>query len=218
MSNDRIKPRVKWSEDKNSYVWRSNGHVLKNKALYRMVAEEIAIVEKKTKDLSDRFINGKIRFFEWQYGMSEIVRKSHVEMLRLGRGGKERVTDEQYLSIARHIKIEQYPRLRIFSEDIKEGKLTPRQIVARSRLYARSSRRSFEYGRLQNNKGYYAKRKLGKCKDHCQPCLFYATLDYLPVSQVTLPTEKCDCGGNCCCTLDIIPPEKRIISLSDRLI
>lgn len=207
--------RIKWSSDRNSYIFKSNGRSLSDRRLYAVVAEEISLTETKFDRLAKQLTDRKIPFFEWQFQMSELIRKNHVDMLRFGRGGKNEVTDTDYLTIARDLKDIEYRALRGFAQDIKDGKLTEKQIHARARMYARSTRRSFEYGRSQTKQGQLARRKLGSCSPHCVECLLYATYGYVPISQLILPTERCSCKFNCCCSVEY---SRDANILSDRLI
>lgn len=197
-----LKEKIKWHFGKNSYIYKSNGKIFSDRKLYTVVAQEVAQIEKKFETLTDQLINQDIQFFQWQYEMSNEIRSGHISMLRLGRGGKDQVLDENYLEVGRNVKNLHYPKLKEFAKDIKEGKLSPKQIKARARLYARATRRSFEYGRKTTKRNKVARRKLGSCAPHCPDCIRYAGYGWVSLTDLILPTEKCECMANCCCSVE----------------
>lgn len=200
------KSKIYWNNKTSSYHYRSSDRKLSRQQVDKIVSKEIKRNEGKIEKLTNRFINGNINFEAWQKQMSTLVRDSHVNLLRFGRGGKENTYAIHYLEMGNDLRKVQYPALRNFSREIKNGRLSKPQMLARSALYARSSKIGFETGNLytQQDKGYAeGKRHLGSsCEDHCPQCLYYATLGFVSLSDLILPTQKCDCNVNCCCSIE----------------
>ena len=128
----RKKDNVYWDETKVAYRYKKSNRLLSNKQLYKIVAQEIKRFENKIAKLSDRFVNGAIGFENWQIKMSELTRNAHVNLLRLGKGGKNKTYAVDYLKIGRELKDTHYFALSKFSQDIAQGKLTKKQIVNKS--------------------------------------------------------------------------------------
>lgn len=200
----RLKDNIFWDDNDRKYRYKSSKKALSDKQVYKIVSQEIGRYEAKIIKLSDRFVNGNISFADWQYKMSELTRNAHVSLLRIGRGGKDKTYAIHYLEVGRELKDLHYPALQNFAQEINQGKLTKAQIIARAKLYARSSRLSYELGTRktkQEQGNWEAKRELGTCANHCQPCLDYAKRGWVNLSDLILPTKECDCMANCCCSV-----------------
>jgi hypothetical protein len=208
LDGKRLKDRYVWNEEKDGYVYKSNGAKVQQKELYRAVAEEVDRYQRKHESLATRLVNGNITLEQWQEQSKTLVKDSHVNMMRLGRGGKERTYGIHYLEVANDLRTVQYPALRGFAQDIKDGKLTNGQIIARSRLYGAATKTSFERGRVsQSNEKpnilRLGRRRLGACKNTCDDCIRYAMLGWQSLELVVLPGTNCKCRANCCCSIEI---------------
>lgn len=204
----RLKDNLVWSDDKDGYVYKNNGVKVTQKELYRVVAQEVERYQRKHETLATRLVNGNIDFETWQQQSKNLVKDSHVNMMRLGRGGKERTFGIHYLETGNDLRTVQYPALKGFAEDIRDGKLTDRQIIARSRLYGAAAKTSFERGRVaQTNPNLgtvkMGRRRLGGCKNTCDDCIRYSMLGWQRLEEVVLPGTFCKCRANCCCSIEI---------------
>jgi len=204
----RLKDNLVWSDEKDGYVYKNNGVKVQQKELYRVVAQEVERYERKQQTLATRMVNGNISFEQWQEQSKGLVKESHVNMTRLGRGGKDRTFGIHYLETGNDLRTVHYPALKQFAQDIKDGKLTDKQIVARARLYGGASKTAFERARTAqdyNNPTLLriGRRRLGSCRNHCDDCIRYAMIGWQPLEQVILPGTNCACHGNCCCSIEI---------------
>lgn len=199
----RLKDSITWKD--GGYRYKRSNRALSQKQVYKVVAQEISRYEQRLVKLTNRFIAGNVPFEEWQARASQLTRDAHVNLLRLGRGGKDRTYAIHYLEVARNLKSLHYTSLQRFAMDIKGQTMTEKQILNRIKLYARSSRRAFEYGRKESREEQgdnQARRTLGSCAPHCKPCIGYAQMGWVSIVDLVFPTEKCDCGGNCCCGVE----------------
>ena len=201
----RLKDGLIWDKEKQGYKFKRNNREVSEKYLYKVVAEEVDRFAQKQNKLATQFVNGNISFEEWQSRTVDLIRQSHVEMTRLGRGGKDNTFGIHYLEVGNDLRKTHYPAFRQFAEDVKNGKLTPRQIVARASLYGNASKTSFEKARISTkaNQGVMGRRRLGACKNHCSDCIYYASLDWRPIELVIPPGINCQCRSNCCCSVEV---------------
>ena len=147
-------------------------------------------------------LNGEISFRRWQVETAAAIKDAHLEMFRFGAGGKENLNTVDYLKLANELRINHYPRFRRLVKQIINGELTQRQIMARVTRFYRGSKLSFEtsYLSLKEKEGdLYTHRRLGRCKNHCLPCIEYFQLGVTKLSDMILPGYACDCRENCCC-------------------
>lgn len=201
----RLKDGLIWDDAKEVYLHRRNKQPISDKYLYKIVSQEVERNAQKQAKLATQLVNGKLPFEDWQKRSIDLVRQSHVDMARLGRGGKDRTWGIHYLEVGNDLRKTHYPAFRQFAQDIKDGKLTAKQIVARSNLYSSATKSSFEKARISTKSGLgkRGRRKLGGCKNHCNDCLYYASIGWQPLELVTPPGINCQCKGNCCCSVEI---------------
>lgn len=196
--------RVKWNKERKAYTIGKKQ--VKDAQLYKIVRSEVSKTEQKFEKLANRLISGNISFQQWQENMANLTRRSHVEMARLGRGGKGNTFANHYLKTGNDLRTIHYPALRQFAEQIAKGELSEKQIVARAKLYGSASKNSFEVARLslyEDSIGTMGRRRLGACKDHCADCIAYASQGWLPITSVIPPGVNCQCRMNCCCSVEV---------------
>ena len=201
----RAKDKVYFDNKDKKYRYKSNNRALSTKQVYKIVAKEVARYEAKIDKISNQFVNGSVSFEAWQKRMAELVRESHISLLRFGMGGRENVFSGHYFDVGRNLKNIHYDSLHKFAIAIKDRRKTKKTIVAQSHLFARAARRSYEYGvqQLKILGGHgQARRLLGKCSPHCEPCQKYAGWGWIGINDLILPTEQCDCRANCCCSVE----------------
>ena len=204
-----LSDRVKWNKEHKAYTIGKKQ--VKDAQLYKIVRSEVKQNEQKFEKLANRLISGNISFQQWQEAMANTIRRSHVNMARLGRGGKGNTFAYHYLVTGNDLRTIHYPALRQFAEQIANGELSEKQIIARAKLYGSASKNSFEVARLslyEDSLTTMGRRRLGACKDHCPDCLFYASQGWLPIAQIIPPGVNCQCRMNCCCSVEVRSGEK----------
>jgi len=196
--------RVKWNKERKAYTIGKKQ--VKDAQLYKIVRSEVSKTEQKFEKLANRLISGNISFEQWQNSMANLTRRSHVNMTRLGRGGKDNTFANHYLKTGNDLRTIHYPALRQFAQNIADGKLSEKQIIARAKLYGSATKNSFEVARLslyEDSISTMGRRRLGACKDHCADCIAYASQGWLPIASVIPPGVNCQCRMNCCCSIEI---------------
>lgn len=187
----------------NDYYFPSGRKVSKKQIFHIIKAEQNAIADQLDQTIN-RLLIGETSFENWQRETARIVKDGHVAMMRYGRGGKDKTYAIHYLDVANELRKVQYPHLRDFASDIRAGKMTEKQIRARMRMYAYSPKVSFERGRHWVERTIGKKeglRMLGSCAKHCQSCINYARLGWVPIADLILPGVACECGPYCCCSI-----------------
>lgn len=200
--------KLSWDKDNKGYVFGNNP--LSDRKLYKIARSEVDRNEDKFEKLTTRFVNGNTSFENWQKGMIDQTRKSHVNMARLGRGGKDNTFANNYLEVGNDLRKTHYPAFRNFAKDVADGKLTEKEIIARSRLYGSATKNSFEKARVSNyeDKPVIARRRLGGCRNHCGECIGYASLGWGNLKDMVIPGERCTCRMRCCCSIEIKTDKK----------
>lgn len=196
--------RIRWDTQKKEFVFKRNKKTVTSKQLGKMLASQTKRYAIRQQKLARRLVNEEITFEQWQELMIDLVRKQHVEMARFAKGGKQFTFADDYLAVGREVKAVHYPALRKFAQQIKDGSLTTKQIEYRAMLYANSTKTTFEVVRRnQYTPDYQARRHLGSCADHCEPCKAYAREGWVSLSRgLPVPGQDCTCRMNCCCSIE----------------
>jgi hypothetical protein len=199
----RLKDKIEFKN--NSYYYKSNNQKLNDRAIAKVVKQEVERTVDKQEKLALQFTGGKIDFETWQKKSIELVKSSHVNMMRLGKGGAKNTFANDYLQVGNDLRKVHYPAHKQFAKDIKEGKLTEKQIINRARQYGFATKTSYERGKLSledSKKTKKARRLLGTCKNHCNDCIGYASRGWVNLSDLILPGMACQCGQKCCCFVE----------------
>ena len=96
--------------------------------------------------LVDDLGTARISIQEWVLEMRKRVRNINAAQYMLAKGGRNAMFDEDIDALT-DIVLNQYQYLQNFSEDIRRGKLSLKQIKARSELYMESSTAAHERGK-----------------------------------------------------------------------
>jgi len=191
--------------------------VSRAKVLLETEMEE-ARLKTRLQGLTRRLIAG-MPLDEWQKEFAQTIKESHLRMSALGAGGKDRLTNAHFGSIGGLLRKE-YGYLDNFAKGIQNGEYSERYILARAGLYAASTRKSFFKGE-QISRAIagvtLAKRVLDAQARHCKDCPAYATDTFIPIQDIMVPGEACECGGRCRCTIIYKTGGRSPINLSDRL-
>jgi len=94
-------------------------------------------------DLTDNLINSRITVQEWLLEMRKRVRDVNNAQYMLARGGRNAMFQTDLDALTEIIK-DQFDYLQQFGEEVRAGKLSAKQITARSELYMESSTRAYE--------------------------------------------------------------------------
>ena len=97
-------------------------------------------------DLVDDLGTARISIQEWVLEMRKRVRNINAAQYMLAKGGRNAMFDED-IDVLTDIVLNQYQYLQNFGEDIRRGKLSLKQIKARSELYMESSTAAHERGK-----------------------------------------------------------------------
>jgi hypothetical protein len=114
------------------------------------------------------------------------------------------MTQRDWGRLGADLRHTQYKALDGFALDIADGKLTPAQINARSKLYMNASNKQYWRGKTEGKiqAGYLTEQRfLGANEDtHCQPCKGFAAQGRVPIGTLPEPGEECEGTINCHCT------------------
>jgi hypothetical protein len=157
-------------------------------------------LEANLKGLTERLISGDITLDKWQVEVAKELKYAYKINLMLGRGGKNAVSYSDWGRMGAQLKFE-YKRLNLFAQEIYEGKLTEKQILARIKLYANGPRSYYFVGETlaKEAAGYTLERRHTTPAEHCQSCLDYESMGWQPIGTLPPPGIGSECMHNCKC-------------------
>lgn len=198
------------AKNRNDLIWddteklyrHANGRKFSQYQMLQLIKREQKAFNQDIDVYTNRLLNESIGGEDYQRLVIEAVRDSHVQMMRLGRGGKDQTWGIHYLDVATELKDNQYPYLRDLFQELADGKLSEKQLKARLKGYIKASKVSYERGRESQQaliKPMEA-RLLGSTDLHCSDCIYYASRGIQPVGTLPSPGQACKCRQNCLCS------------------
>jgi len=156
--------------------------------------------EKRIEGISQRLLDGEIDLPQWQQLMKDELRRAHLEQFVVGKGGiRDGVKAGDYGKLGPELK-KQYQYLNKFAATIakqSEAGQPLTGIIARSKLYARSTQATFWHTAIPVQLPQYPRDGKTKCKSNCKCRLrFKYVRDAGEVSAVLVwwqlaPAEHC---------------------------
>lgn len=169
--------------------------------------------------IADQLVSGSLSIGQWEKQTAQLLKKITIAQYSIGIGGVGRLSTRDYGIIGNHLK-QQYRYLRMFSIDLRNGKLSEAQFRSRLVMYVEKTHGAYERGRNEGHKanGYKYERRFLHSSHSCSDCPGYAALGWQPIGSLPNPTEKCECRSRCKCSksysLDM--PKDSYINLSDK--
>lgn len=117
-------------------------------------------------DLSAKLASGDVTVRAWERAMQAHVKQTHGVLYAEGRGGRRRVPDAEWKSLATVVKA-QYGYLRAFAEQAAAGELTAAQIATRSAMYLDAATASHARGVTASYGGLELEQHPGDGQTQC---------------------------------------------------
>lgn len=156
--------------------------------------------------LTERLRERTLTLAEWQAGMRDAIKASHLYATAAARGGWAQMTPADVLRAGRAIG-RQYRYLQTLARDIAAGRVAvDGRLAQRARLYGQASRAQFhETERLEQGErnGMALERNVLAPADHCASCLDATAQGWVPIGTLSLPgSADRICRQNCRCRLE----------------
>ena len=157
-------------------------------------------LEERMVALSLALQDGTLSLGGWQTGMLRLIKEGHVATYAAARGGWGNLSQADFGRMGPHVRA-QYEYLRRFAEQIASGQQPLNgRLIARTRLYARSTWTTFEIERLRVNlvNDFSEVRNILGIAEHCPGCVEATSLGWVKVEDMP-PIGTRDCLANCHC-------------------
>lgn len=195
-----------WNPDGMHYT--EGGRAVPNGQVQARALEYVDGVSREARHLAEAVLRESISLPEFEAQMRQLIKESHINMLRLGGGGREAVTSQYYGRSGAAIR-EQYRYLRGFVADLRSGRYdgAPGQALARAQMYGRASYQEYWFARhyAAQAAGYLWKRRVLHATESCPDCVDQAGLGWVGIhdERVTgVRDGSTQCLVHCACDID----------------
>ncbi len=189
--------------DRRVGQFRQNGRFVSRVDVLQVVDRETQRTTVQLQGLTRLVSSGKITLPEWQERMADTLKQSHLQMAMMGAGGKVQMTQQQYGYVGSRL-YKEYQAIDQFALDLATGKLTEKQALARTALYARTTALSFHQAEKATKirDSFEGRRDLDAAAQHCLPCIGHSTKGlFVPADQIVPTGTDCLCHGYCRCRI-----------------
>jgi hypothetical protein len=169
---------------------------------------------------AERLAAGEITQREFQVAMQKEIVKAESAMVASAVGGLKQMKQPEWQKVAIQIR-QQQGSLMGFGKDIVTSRLSPAQIAARARLYARAiyATHMNEMTDFKKSMGArFARRILHQGAIHCEECPDLAARGWVPIEDL-VPIGDTPCIVNCRCAIEYSgegePNQARLIGMPD---
>jgi hypothetical protein len=191
---------VKYRYDSRVGQYRSgiSGRFVSPSQIAVVVASTVDRLGDTLSDFSDQLIRDRLSVANFQLSVASELKNTFIQLAQLASGGG---------AIDKAVEDglgEQLDRLDKFGQAIGRGELSVPQIRARARAYSNSARVAFfQIEALSKARSGIktAARRLDSQAKHCKDCLYYASLLYVPLSELISPGTNCECNVGCKCSV-----------------
>jgi hypothetical protein len=190
-----------WDRDKGQYISKWNNRYVKETTVLKWAEKYQGVVEQNLEVIANKFIDGKISLSTFQTSMAKEIKDGWIVSGVIGRGGRAQMTSADWGRIGAHLRNE-YQFLNGFALDIKAGEQSVKQIIHRTKRYANGVRTSYYAGLTSAKEESILseeRRLLDPGAEHCDDCIAYAEIGWVPISTLPEPGDRCQCNRNCRC-------------------
>jgi hypothetical protein len=206
-----------WDSKRGRFISTKTGRAIRADQLRRWVIEASEKSEERLAALAEKLTAGtttgqivqgeitagKITEAQFQRAMQQEIVKAESAMTASAVGGLKAMKPPQWAKVAVRIS-QQQTALVGFGRDIVTSKLSPAEIAARARLYARAiyATHMNEMTDLKQGMGArFARRILHQGAIHCEDCPPLAEKGWVPIDQL-VPIGDTECIVNCRCAIE----------------
>lgn len=189
--------------DRRVGQFRQNGRFVSRVDVLQVVDRDVQRTTVQLQGLTRLLSSGKITLPDWQERMADTLKQSHLRMAMMGAGGKAQMTQQQYGYVGARL-YKEYQAIDQFAQDLAASKLTEKQALARTALYARTTALSFHQAEkvTKIRDGFEGRRDLDALAQHCLPCIGHSTNGlFVPAAEIVPTGTDCLCHGYCRCRI-----------------
>lgn len=189
--------------DSEQAVYRDGGVII----AWDMVLDEIdrylETLHRRSLGAVERALDGDLPLEMLERYLMRDVKDGFIATYLIGRGGRNMMTQADWDRVEEVIQ-GRYEFIRNLMRQAADGLLSESEFLRRWRMYYNNMVNGFWMGHQKGHldAGYTEMRRLLNSRIPCSDCPQYAAQDWQPIGVLPLPTEDCECGANCLCTVE----------------
>lgn len=194
---------IGFNRNSGRYIDLTTGRFIPRDLVFGELNADVERFRVRAERLASQLTDGKISTTTYSRLIRESLKPLITRGTALGAGGMEQLQGRQLSQLGNNAR-RAYGSLKVLSDQIKSGELTPKQIAERSQRLANYAYQGFHRAeQLSRAEGGFTMglRRLGFGVKHCPDCPGYETADWVPIEQIVPVGSGCVCGGRCKCTI-----------------
>lgn len=187
--------------DSNAQRYRVNGRFISQDTINQAVEQRIETSFNRLQNYLKAALDESTPYTltDYRNAFAQEIKALHITMTVIGGGGRDQITNRQWGTVGANLKKE-YKALNGFVKDIEDGKLSEKQIYARSGMYANAVWKSFWASRtIKAESKFTQERRVLRPAEHCVDCIDFANRGWQPIGSLPNPGEQSRCLSNCRC-------------------
>jgi hypothetical protein len=195
-----IRTGFRWSPAAQRYIGPS-GKFVSSDAVRRSLRQFVRRGEGRVARLAADVAAGRLTVAEWQRRTADLLKRMHLAGASAAKGGWAQLTPSDTGRVGGQLRFH-YERLSRFAREVRAGRLSRRQIIARARLYARAVTPAYENHRRRAHVGIYAQeRRVRQADESCPTCVREAARGWVATGTL-LPLGESECRIGCKCRFE----------------
>jgi len=153
-------------------------------------------------DFTDRMLEGDVDASTWYEYMRTEIKDEHIRQYVLARGGRDRMSQQDWGSVGGMIGSQYSPYLRDFYAQVLAGDVVDGQVRVRVQMYINAAREAYEraFARNAEQAGYTQEKWVLGIAEHCDDCVDFAAEGWQDFDHFPYPGEGATiCLTNCQC-------------------
>jgi hypothetical protein len=178
----------------------TSGQFVRVEALQNLISDYIDVKQSQARALTQQLFDGNLSVSAWEQAIARELKEAHILTYSIGKGGMKQLSSRDYGLIGNKLKGE-YQYLRQSSQDILDGKMSQKEILARLDLYNQSLYLSYSKAQTEAHidAGYRWERRRTTAAESCTPCILYAARGWSPIGGLPEIGTGSKCKMNCKC-------------------
>lgn len=192
-----LTPDYLWNEKAAQYVDANTKRFVSRQVIRDQLDKVMDASSAQMAKLSEQLRAGELSLAEWQAGMMQQIKTTHLAAGAMQRGGWQQMTQADFGRVGRIVRRE-YRFLDSLAREINFGKQKLDGTLARrARQYGQAGRQSYYqfWDNEIDKRGFDEERSVLNPADHCKGCLSEAAKGWQPLGQM-IPLGQRDCRAN----------------------
>lgn len=199
-----LTPEYLWNEAAAQYIDKSTGRFVGRQVIRVQLDKVVDASGEAMRGLSQQLRDGAIDLADWQMGMMQQIKITHLAGAAMQRGGWQQMTQADFGRVGQIVRRE-YGFLRDFAEQIASGKQKlDGNVLRRSTQFGQAGRETYYqfWGLEGDRRGFDEERSILNPADHCSECVEQDAKGFQPRGQM-VPIGQRICRKNCRCSQEL---------------